>query len=563
MWTISRKLVQSYNSYSLFTPTLLIKSRIFKLSLRVIPLFKSVKNKKSIEEIIGQQIAGFFLNKIAFGHIRNLFIYSNNLVKVKHNNWKLWGLSATRRSWIYEEERNFIDNRIVKNLTIVYHEGNRVGAHLDIHIGHLSLVYRLSGKNFGQIKFNSEGQLTAASKELLLNHLRSELSNHSRVPQNHCHTLSNARMNWNYNPELSKEYGYGVGPVRTIVAQSKCEIYHTAISNSLHVYAPIIDSNNGLYIYKIYPKANILIAGILKSRASNFDDRLHLKMEDDLNSFYSKVDPKTITTKYDGSSMNFSTSGEVENNHSIKIYSTRKSKETNNFIEHTYKFVEFANYITAIKCIGIGEGLFYKLTPIGWITKYFGYRGIEGVCWRYLDCASIGGVLNANSVRSRTIFPELRIYRINNFEGKNVINLPFFENRKLQILASKQMHPDIKVVQLVSKNNPKKEGLVGVQEGLSINEGIKFKNKADEIDMIIKSIDFYFTEKDRIAGTIKCEFNNKIYEFGSGQFGNFDKCRELISNKQNYIERYVKTQGFNGGIARASKITSIQIHEDK
>src|SRR5574343_350622 len=251
MWTISRGLVQGYNSYILFTPNFPIKSKIFKLSLRVILLFKSIKNKKSIEEIIGQQIAGFFLHKIEFGHIRNLFIYSNNLVKVKHNNWKLWGLSATRRSWIYPEECDFIDNRIVKNLTIVYHDANKASQHLDIHFGHLSLVYRVSGKNIGPIKYNSKGLLTDASKQVLLEHLRSEIRNNSRVVHNHDHTLSNSRMNWKYNPELSNVEGYGSGPTRQIILQDKCEFYHPEVKSSLHIYAPLINPDQGLYIYQI------------------------------------------------------------------------------------------------------------------------------------------------------------------------------------------------------------------------------------------------------------------------------------------------------------------------
>jgi len=78
--------------------------------------------------------------------------------------------------------------------------------------------------------------------------------------------------------------------------------------------------------------------------------------------------------------------------------------------------------------------------------------------------------------------------------------------------------------------------------------------------MKIKSIDLYITEKNKIAGVITCEYENKLYDFGASQIGDNSLCMNYINNNS-LIGRYVKTIGFNGGIARASKI--IELHSDK
>lgn len=539
MWTISRRLVQSYNSYSLFTPTLPIKSRIFKLSLRIIPLFKSVKNKKPIEEIIGQQIAGFFLNKIAFGHIRNLFIYSNNLVKVKHNNWKLFGLGASRRNWIYEEESNFIDKRLIKRLVIIYHHANSK-KHIDVHIGHLSLVYRVSGKSqIENVKYNSKGYLTADSKEKLIQHIRNEIANNSRVPQNDDHTVSNALTSWKYDESRSNLKSYGQGPCREIIYDGKCEVYHPYLSSSLHIFAPILNSNQGIFIYKIYPgdkKTNpILIAGNLIPRTQKFADRLHLKLVEE-NQFKSITNNSTHTLKIDGGSCYLTSNGQ-----GIKIFSPRISKITNKNIEYTYKAVSIANIQHPYTFNAMGEIVYEWNIPF--IPSFM----------KTLSAAKIGGILNSDSIMNRLVKPKIYLYRVDKFNGKNTHNLPFKENRKLQLLLKTKDLTVVPIFPIWLSKFLKLEGIVGVKNNESINDGYKLKFFSDPVDCICTKISLAINSNNNITGTITVKDpKGKEFNLGPGSIGNYEENLNIINNNQEYIGRTAKIISRIGYTGRAS-----------
>jgi len=83
------------------------------------------------------------------------------------------------RGWFHEDV-DMYDGRMIKKAVIVYHDANKAGRHLDIHLGSISFVARITGKPIEkQLKFNHNGVLTESSKEKLMNFLRDELNNHS------------------------------------------------------------------------------------------------------------------------------------------------------------------------------------------------------------------------------------------------------------------------------------------------------------------------------------------------------------------------------------------------
>jgi len=532
---------------------------------------KEVSIPNFIGDIIGISFIASTINNYCYVAGCRSAILRAHKVSIQRPNWKLNGLGATRRSWIGVHDASLSDNRIVKKMTIVYHHANKAGKHIDVHLGHLSMVYRVSGKPFeDQIKFNSKGRLTEASKDILLNHVRSEIAKNARVPWNHDHTISNAKMDWDFDESLTQVKGYGAGPTRQVIAESTVEFYHPEVTSSLHMYAPLINPNQGLYIYKIYEGKQggtpILIWGNLIPRDEPFKDRLHLNMIQDVDyktKFLERVDHDTITRKYDGASAYCTSSGEIEKGHSFKIFSPRMSKETGHRIEYTYKVPELATNGGSIKTQGMGELLFYKRTAIGHITKYFGQRGAERICWNYLPAASIGGILNSNQTRPRNVFPEYRLYRLDKWNGQDTFDLPFHDNRLLQQQLVRTLDQSVwKIVQIVKpQRNTNWEGLTATSKGMSINDGYKIKWHGDEIDMIIKSINLYLSDKQHIAGIISCDYQGKEYNFGPGQIGSVDKCLDYMDNQDKYIGATVKTVGFTGHVGRAARI--VDLHLDK
>jgi hypothetical protein len=438
------------------------------------------------------------------------------------------------------------DKRIVKNMVLVYHDANKARKHIDVHIGRFSLIVRVSGKPVeNKIKYNNNGELTIESKEALLNHVRKEIANHSRMPQNLDHSMSNAHCSWTANePGI---VGYGSGLTRQVFHESKVEIL-TAKRGHLKLYAPQLNSHNLLFVHELYPgdgkTAPIVVWGEYISDIPTFHDRLHLKLiqANELSVFKKKTDITTTTRKYDGASCYL-----VADKMGIHVFSPRISKETNRRIEYTGKLPELITAKTNHKYIGMGELLFKKR--------------ILGITGPYLSAAEVGGILNSDKIRPSNIIPEIRLYRIDKVDRLDTHGLPFWENRRLQYDLS-MSHPILRVVSLcLPFHYPFQEGLVAVPVGGSVIDGFKIKFKGDETDMIIKSIDFFISDKQHIAGTMTCTYNDKEYKFGPSQLGNIDRCLEFMDNSNKLIGKTVKTVGFKGHIGRAARI--IDIHLDK
>jgi hypothetical protein len=531
----------------------------------------------SIKEITEDTIAGGIASRVtsrAFeSNLKHMVLKGHQLALERPVSGLILPLGATRRTWVTPLDKNIFTGRIVKHLTIVYHDANKAGKHVDVHLGHLSMVYRVSGKPFEKdLKFNSQGRLTEASKQILLDHVRAEIAKNSRVPWNHDHTLSNARMNWDYDESLKSVSGYGSGVTRQVIFSDKCEFYHPEVKSSLHIYAPLLNPNQGLYVYQIYPgtekTAPILILGTLIPRDEPFKDRLHLKMIQDKDfetEFLRKVDHETITRKYDGASAYFTGSGKIERNESFKLFSPRYSKETGHRIEYTYKAAELADQPNNVRAAGMGELLYWKRTPIGRMLVPFGLRGPERIAWNYLSASEVAGVLNSNRVRPESIYPELRIYRMDKFQEEQTTGLPFFENRALQEqLVSGLDQRFWKVVGLVRPRRIKSwEGLVGVPEGQSINDGFKVKWWADANDWEVKEVDLSISKKGNIQGVVwfKSLESGKLFKLGPSNLGGVDRQMEFLEDPKGMIGRVFKVHGRNGHEGRAAKI--VDTHLDK
>jgi hypothetical protein len=476
------------------------------------------------------------------------------------------------RTWILPEVDADKNGRIIKNMVIIYHDANKAGKHVDIHIGHLSFIMRVSGKPVEKkLKFNSKGELTQNAKDALMSHVRSEIASHSRVPQNLDHSISNAKCTW-MNGE-SGLTGYGSGRTRQLVSESKVEFYHTHLTGSLHMYAPAITPHQGLYLYKIYNGKTtgvaICIWGALNPRDERFKDRLHLKMiqeEDFEPRFKASTDESTTTRKYDGASTHFTTTGE-----GFKFFSPRFSKVTGHRIEYTYKLPELAEHgFGPVRpdrighTAGMGEVLFYRRTPAGIITEAaFGLRGPEHMCWSYLSAAEIGGLLNSHQVRPRDIYPEVRIYRADKFLGRDVYDLPFHANRALQKQISR-VNKYFKVVSTTHLTiNRNWEGLVAVPEGSSINNGYKIKWWDDSQDWEVTSVQLEQSPKGAITGVVwfRSHDSGRDFKLGPGSIGSAEQCLSMLQTPQSYVGRVAKVHSRNGHEGRAAKL--VDWHADK
>jgi len=294
---------------------------------------------------------------------------------------------------------------------------------------------------------------------------------------------------------------------------------------------------------------------------------------EDFDKFIGKIDPRTNTRKYDGASSYFTSNGI-----GIKFFSPRYSKVTGHRIKYTYKVPElctiykqgeWARELPTLtsQANGMGELLFYKRTICGkMLNTMFNIRGPENWCWNYLSAAEIGGVLNANKVRQRDILPEYRTYRVDKFSGKRTTDLPFFSNRKLQMEIATSLHKDVKVVALSSCVNKQSgwEGYVAVQDGASINNGLKIKWWGDTNDWKVIGNSLSLSEKGNIQGVINFESleSGKKFNLGPGQLGNFNTVMPLLNSKDAILGMVAKVQSRQGHEGRAAKFTG-EWHLDK
>jgi hypothetical protein len=561
------RLIKGKGAYASITPSPIMALNIpYKgIVLMSYSLVKSsiklVKGKTTLEEVGGEFIAGQLLSSIK---VPLTTVFKRGILAAQ-----LKSSPFTLLMGDYEK-RN--DGRIIRPVRIMYHDAYKAGKHLDVHIGRTSLIYRVSGKPVeALIKYNNKGELTQTSKDALLDHIKYETAKRARVPQNLDHTVSNAKCQWFYGKDSG--YGepgsYGSGMTRQLVAESKAEFYHHKVRTSEHMYCPLINPDQGLYIYKIYDGSEtgnpILIWGnLIPLDENSFQDRLHLKLiqPEAMNDYKNKIDITTNTRKYDGASCYFTSNGQ-----GFKVFSPRFSKVTGHRIEYTYKLPEMAETGSKYSPQGMGELLFWKKTPLGMVLSIISNtRGIEGISWKYLKSTEIGGVLNSNSLRPTYIYPEIRVYRIDRFKGvESPSSLPFFDNRFLQLKMVKELNQKFWKVVSFDQSFKKKgwEGFVGVPEGKSINDGYKIKFWGDEYDWEIIENKLSISPKGNVQGVINFRSldSNREFALGPGQIGSFDECMYCIEEADNIIGKVAKVHGREGHEGRAAKL--ISWHLDK
>ena len=433
-------------------------------------------------------------------------------------------------------------------MVIVFHDANRAGPHVDVHIGRLSMIYRVKPETYSKLKYNREGMLTADSRKLLLEHVKSEIAGNSRVPQNIDHSMANARASWTHGDREGKNYGDGF--TRQIISKSQVDVIKAYRDGPIEFYAPTINPHRMMYIYRLYEGTNkrapILIWGNKSHNHPKFEDRLHLKLTDpeEIDELHYSVDMSTSTAKYDGSSCYV-----VINKKGTTVWSPRTSVVTGDRIEYTFKMNGLMSTTSEEPVIAMGELLFKNR----WTGKY-------------LPAATGSGILNSNQVLPKNVRPEIRLYRVDKIGRSRTTDLGFWENRKLQQQVSALNSKQLKVVALMNPNKAKAmdfEGIVAVPHGGSVNDGFKVKWWMDPHDWVINSVAFSRGEKGKVAGVVKCTSleSGKTFNLGPGQVGDEKLTTHMMANPGLYEGSVIKVNSRHGHEGRASKM--IGFHADK
>ena len=469
----------------------------------------------------------------------------------KRDMWRKNGIGG--RGWFYEPGR--------KKMVIVFHDANKAGPHIDIHIGRVSLIRRVKPEVYDQLKFNREGLLTGESKKLLLNFLREEIDNGSRIPQNLDHTLRNARASWTGGSR--EDVHYGAATTRQVILEEEVDVYKAYTDGPVYkayadgpieFYAPSLNPHRGLYLYRLYHgdgnRAPILIWGALKTRPPQLEDRLHLKLmhPEELEKVSGRADMSTSTAKLDGSSCYV-----VIDKKGTTVWSPRQSVRTGQQIEYTFKLDGIANTTSPYKIVAMGELLFTqkRLLPVG--------RTI------YLPQSVGSGLLNNNAVLPKNIRPEIRLYRVDRVGRTTHVDDDFWSNRELQKSVAK-LDSKLKVVELMNPEKASKrgfEGFVVVPPEGSVNDGFKVKWWTDTNDWRIDKVSFLPGPKGNVAGVVHCTSleSGKHFKLGPGQVGDQALTRTMMQRPHDYEGVVLKVRSRHGFEGRASKVLSI--HDDK
>lgn len=504
----------------------------------------------TIAEAAGNFVGGKIVFKSTHPVKTRIGRVHNHLANVDHDTSLNHKNGIGGRNWLTEPGRY--------DVVIIYHDANRAGKHIDVHIGRVSVIYKVKPDLAAKIKLNSNGYLTEDSRKAIINHVRHEIANGSRVPQNIDHSKSNARATWVNGDTTGLHYGDGL--TRQVVLNTHADVYKAHRDGPIEFYAPAINPHRSMYLYRIYPgtdkRAPILIWGNKVAHPPKLEDRLHLKLThpEEVMRIHDKVDMTTATAKYDGSSCYF-----VITPKGTTVWSPRTSATTGEQIEYTHKLDGIAGVHSDFTIVGMGEVLFTERKT----NNPFKRSGRND---DYLPCATGSGILNSNTVLPETITPEIRIYRIDRFNGRNVSNMNFWENRELQEATASLDPKHLKVVELMDPDtamNNGFEGFVVVPEGGSVKDGYKVKWWQDPSDWRVDSVEFKPGDKGGVAGIIRCTSleSGKKFKLGPGQVGDQTLTRAMMANPEKYEGVVLKVNSRRGHEGRAAKVVSI--HDDK
>lgn len=514
------------------------------LGTRAWSAVKTFRSGEALSVIAGQQVGTTIIrrglkpvkNRVAKTHVK--------MTRTDHDWRRKNGIGG--RTWITEPGQY--------KMVIVFHDANRAGPHIDVHIDRLSMVYHVKPDLYARLKYNNDGMLTEASRQAIINHLRAEINNGSRVAQNIDHTKTNARYSWVGGDRAAKHYG--AATTRQIVLETDVEIYKAHHNGPIEFYAPAINPHRSMYLYRLYKgerkRAPILIWGNRTHQPPKLDDRLHLKMihPEDMDELVRYADMSTSTAKYDGSSCYF-----VITKNGTTVWSPRTSSVTGEQIEYTFKIDGIANVTspTGETIVGMGELLFKEKSRNPFRRH------------KYLPSATGSGILNSNAVVPKTIQPEIRIYRIDRVGRQHVGDQDFWSNRQIQQEVA-QLHNHLKVVELMDPDTASDhgyEGVVVVPAGASVKNGFKLKWWADPSDWRIDSVEFRPGDKGGVAGVawLTSLESGKKFKLGPSQMGDQTLTRHMMDNPHLYEGSVVKVNSKRGHEGRASKV--IGFHDDK
>ncbi len=513
---------------------------------------------ESFAEIIGAEIGGRVIGK-GMGPVK---------AKVKRGH-----LVATRTQFDPLRKngmggRGWIDTPGRYPMVIVFHDANRVGPHVDVHIGRVSIVYNLRNKPevLEQIRYKRDGVLADESKKAIISHVRAEIENGSRVAQNLDHSQANARATWYHGDKSAKHYGAGFS--RQVVLETEVDVYKTDYGHPMHVYAPALNPHRPMYIYPLYPgvqktwlhkdrtnRAPILIWGMNAHQPPVLEDRLHLKLIDpsDVDKLEAKADMATSTAKLDGSSC-----WVVITPKGTTVWSPRESVVTGDRIEYTHKLDGLASLTSETTMVAMGE-LVWRQRQTRWekLTRQ------QPQPW--FPAATGSGILNSNSLTPEDVEPMIFLYRADRVGRRNVHALEFWDNRDIQKHIA-GMHDTLGVVPLMTGEQAKLhgyEGIVAAPENGSVIDGFKMKWWQDADDWCIVSVDFKAGDKGGIAGNVRAISlaSNKEYYLGPGQMGDRALCERMMKQPEDYEGAVIKVQSRHGHEGRAAKV--VAFHDDK
>jgi len=494
----------------------------------------------SASDVVGSFIGAAMINKYYRLPMRNIV---KKGFKTSEKKWV-----PLNESHLLEANKSWFNNTGKLTVKIIYHEGNKRGAHIDMHFSNgVSFVIDVRNKPLANdIKFNNEGVLTQKSVDLLMKHVLNEFDGDghgSRVFHNYDHNPAEASMQWKVG-QGPKE-GYGSGPIRQVIHESEVHVMWNNVDSSgqaTSIYMPGISPDRYVYFHKLYKGVDVAKMGLKGFKDTPFEDRLHLKMIDE-NKYKQVVNPKTTTVKYDGASAYI-----VVNKHGTLVFSPRISSKTGHRIDYTGKMpTEMINTKSDISYKGMGELLFKK----------------DG---KYLSSTEIGGLLNSNKVIPDDIETEYRLYRIDKMNRNDVRGLDFFENRNIQESVAGLFKDTVKVPDFITPKEAEKqglEGIVGTAPGDNVFNGFKMKFRDDFFDWKITKVNLKNGPSGKPAGVVllKSLESGKEFKLGPGQLGNESFVRSIMSKPNDFIGKVMKVDGFRGHEGRAAKF--VEWHMDK
>lgn len=535
--------------FGLFTGRAAKVAKAAGLSITSVKTFRKWRKGTEVSTLAGEAIGGKITRKLAAPASKQVKALHLAMPNIEAKDpFRKNGMGA--RSWYTTPGRH--------QLVIIYHDANRAGKHIDVHIGRMSVIYKVKPELAEQLRFNREGYLTEDSKKLIVDHVKWEINNGSRVPQNLDHSITNARATWVGGDPEGKSYGDGV--TRQVVSESTVDVIKAHKGGPIEVYAPLLNPHRGTYLYEIYPgdgkSAPILIWGARTNQPPKLEDRLHLKMvaPEKINTI--EADWTTATAKYDGSSCYV-----VITNKGTTVWSPRTSVRTGERIEYTHKLDGVAHIKSDETVVAMGELLFVREGRYPWSKD------------EYLPCASGSGILNANEVLPKGVRPEIRLYRVDRVGRTRTGDLDFWSNRELQERVSDLDPQRLKVVELMAPKMAEEAGFEGVvvvpmvsyedELSASVNEAYKVKWTMDPHDWQIDRVDFRPGEKGGQAGVVHCTSleSGKSFKLGPSQVGNRELTDDMMMRPEAYEGTVLKVASRRGHEGRAAKV--IMVHDDK